>query len=240
MGHRIILPAALALAAFAALPAAAQNGDDRPGIAVMRFDNGGSHGPEAEPEDYEALEVGLQQMLLTELSQNPELRVIERGRLNELTREQGLAEEGVVDPSTAADLGRVVGARYMVIGSFADLFGTMRVDLRVLDVETSEVVATAGTQKPRDETLELLVELADDVAESVELPPLPRAVREAREEQAEAVPPEGITEYSHALMLLDEGYREEGLASLERVVEKFPEWSEPREMYETERAAAST
>lgn len=237
MSYRIIAAiATLTMAVAAPLHAQEAQADDRPGIAVMRFDNGGSHGPDAEAEDYDALEVGLQQMLLTELSQNPELRVVERGRLNELVREQGLAEEGTVDPATAARLGRVVGARYMVIGSFTDVFGTMRVDLRVLDVETSEVLSTAGNQKPRTELLGLLVELADRVSTSVDLPPLPKAVRKEREKKATTVPPEGITQYSHALMLIDEGFREEGLESLERVVERFPDWQEARQVYDEELA----
>lgn len=232
--------AAFFVGATLAGPLRAQDVDDRPGVAVMRFDNGGSHGPGAEAEDFEALEVGLQQMLLTELSQNPELRVVERARIAELRREQGLADEGVVDPTTAARIGRVVGARYMVLGTFTDLFGEMRIDLRVVNSETSEVIATAGSQRPRSETLGLLVELANRVSTSVDLPALPDELREAREEEAEAVPPEGFSEYSHALMLIDEGFREEGMESLERVVERFPEWDEPRRVYEEERGASGS
>lgn len=241
MTHRIAISLfTLLVPAVAAGPLVAQQGEEdrRPGVAVMRFDRGGSHGPGAEAEDFEGLEVGLQQMLLTELSQNPELRVVERGRINELVREQGLVDEGRVDPSTAARIGQMVGARYMVIGSFFEIVGEMRIDLRVVDVETSEIVATAGQADERARMLGLLVGLADEVAESVDLPPLPDDVREAREEQAEEVPIEGITEYSHALMLIDEGSREEGLESLERVVERFPQWSEAKQVLEEERAAA--
>ena len=56
--------------------------------------------------------------VLTELSQNPELRIVERERIAELTEEDGLVDQGLVDPSTAAEIGRLVGARYMVMGSF--------------------------------------------------------------------------------------------------------------------------
>ena len=47
-----------------------QEDQDRPGIAVWPFFNGGSFG--SDPWDYEALGIGLQQMLITELSLNSE------------------------------------------------------------------------------------------------------------------------------------------------------------------------
>lgn len=218
-------------------PLAAQEMDDRPGIAVMRLDNGGSHGGDAEAENYQALEVGLQQMLLTELSQNPALRVVERGRIADIVEELGLSDQGLVDASTAAQVGQIVGARYMVLGSFFDIGGTMRVDLRIVNAETSEVVNGVGVQGDRAETLRLLVDAADRIAEGVDLPPLPEQVREAREETAEAVPDDGFREYSRALMLIDQGFEEEGMQSLERVVERFPEWDEPKNTLEEERAA---
>ena len=217
----------------------AQERDDRPGLGVMRFDNGGSHGPEAEAEDYDALEVGLQQMLGVELAQNPELRIVERGRIADITRELGLVDQGMVDASTAAEVGRLVGARYMVIGQFTDLFGTMRMDVRVVDTETSEWVTSTRVQGEREETLQLLVDMADQLASGLELPSLPDEVREQREEEAEEVPPEGFREYSRALMLIDQGFEEEGMQSLERVVERFPDWDEPKQTLEKERSSAT-
>ena len=112
--------------------------DHRPGVAVLKFDNGGSHGENTEDDDFAALEVGLQQMLLTELSQNSNLRIIERGRLNDLLAEQNLAAQGRADQAGAAQIGKLVGARYVVLGSYTDLFGQFRMDTRVVDVETGE------------------------------------------------------------------------------------------------------
>jgi TolB-like protein len=227
-------------AALAVLPGhLLAQADNRPGVAVMRFDNGGSHGPEAEAEDYDALEVGLQQMLLTELSQNPELRTVERSRIADITREQGLADQGLVDPSTAAEIGRLVGARYMVMGSFTDLFGDMRLDVRVVDTESGEIVASGAVQDEREETLTMLVQLADDIATKVDLPPLPGNVRDEREEEAQSVPDEGFKQYSRALMLIDEGFEEEGIQTLERVVQTFPDWKEPGRELEQIRSKSS-
>ena len=50
-----------------ATPAGAQ--DTRPGIAVLPFDNGGSYGQDKE--NFEALQLGIPAMLISELSTNP-------------------------------------------------------------------------------------------------------------------------------------------------------------------------
>ncbi|MBT8404277.1 MAG: CsgG/HfaB family protein, partial [Gemmatimonadetes bacterium] len=125
--------------------------DTRPGIAVMQFENAGSHGANAEAENFAALEIGLQVILGTELGQNAALRLVERDDLQALLREQELATEGRVDASTAADIGRLVGARYMVMGSFVDIFEQVRMDARVVDVETGELLRARGVQDRREE-----------------------------------------------------------------------------------------
>src|SRR5439155_728804 len=86
----------LAVAAGVATPrAAAQAQDARPGIAVMPFANGGSVGQDKELP--EALGVGFQQMLTTEFSANPSLRVVDRSQIKQLLSEQDMAAQGRVD-----------------------------------------------------------------------------------------------------------------------------------------------
>lgn len=232
----------LALALAVASPVSAQDAmeDDRPGIAVMPLDNGGSHGSDAEAEDFEALEVGLQQILLTELSQNSALRIVERGRLAEVLQELELSDQGVVDPSTAAEVGNLVGARYMVFGSFTDLFGEMVLTVRVVDGETGEVLPAEKIQGEREETLSMLIELAEQITARIDLPSLPAQVREAREEQAEPVTPEGLRKYSRALKLIDAGYEEQGMETLSEVQSEFPDWEEPRLAMSRQETSAGT
>ena len=85
---------ALALTAGLAAPQAvlAQGQGSRPGIAVMPVENGGSYGQDKEV--FDALQVGMQQMLITEFAQNTQLRVVERGRIKDLLAEQDLGAGG--------------------------------------------------------------------------------------------------------------------------------------------------
>lgn len=223
----------VALAALVSSPAAVRAQDDvdaRPGIAVMRFDNAGSHGDEAEAGDFEALEVGLQDMLISELSQNSELRLVERGQLQSLLREQELATEARVDASTAAEIGRLVGARYMILGSFVDVFEQVRMDARVVDVETGELLRARGVQDRREQIYGIVVELAQAITEGLELPELPAAVQEERRERE--IPAEAVTLYSRALVFEDAGRTDRARELLRQVTEDFPQFVEARQRLE--------
>ncbi|TFH62230.1 MAG: hypothetical protein E4G90_09215, partial [Gemmatimonadales bacterium] len=130
-----------------------QEAQDRPGVAVWPFSNGGSFGPD--PWDYEALGIGLQQMLITELSLNSGLRLVDRSRIREIIEELELGQSSYVDPETTANVGKLVQARYMIVGSFIDANGTVRLDARIDDVETGEVLVETAS-KVQDDREKLL------------------------------------------------------------------------------------
>lgn len=199
--------------------------DARPGVAVLRFENGGSYGEDAE--DFRALEVGLQQMLLTELDQNDELRIVERGRLRELMEEQDLGASGRVEAGTAARIGELVGARYVITGVFVDLYGDFRMDSRIVDVETGEILSTQTVRDDRENLYDLVVRLAGQVTEGADLPALPTAQREARE--AREIPAEAITLYSRAQVYQDRGRTDRAIEVYRRITEEFPAMTEARE-----------
>src|SRR5512144_2252164 len=136
----------LALAA-AATPALAQQAtsDSRPGMAVLPFENGGSFGRDRE--DFDALRGGIAAVLIEELAQNPAVRVVDRAITNQIINEQNLARDGRVDAATAARIGKLVGAKYMVTGSFIDAYGDFRVTARIIDVETSEIVKVVSNDE---------------------------------------------------------------------------------------------
>jgi TolB-like protein len=212
-----------ALAAATSSPVAAQ--DTRPGIAVFSFENGGSYGQDREV--FDALQVGLQQILITELSSNQALRIVDRGRLNDLLREQDLGAAGRMDQNTAARIGRLVGARYVVLGGFIDFYGDFRIDARIVNVETSEIVKTEKVQDRRDKLYTLVVQLAGNLTRGVNLPPLPRQAMEQRESRE--VPTEALTLYSRALLYADRGNNERAIELYQRAIEVFPQYTEAQE-----------
>jgi TolB-like protein len=220
------LPLLLA-SVLASAPLAAQDPvpDTRPGVAVFAFENGGSYG--ADRADLEPLTVGLQQMLLSELAQNSELRVVERQALRAILEEQDLGTSGRVDASTAVELGRLVQARYVVLGVFVDFFSDFRMDATLVDVETGEVVGAETVRDDRSNLYSLLVELAGKLTLRADLPPLPLELREARD--AREIPAEAVILYSRAQTFADFGDEERAVALYRRIVTEFPEMTEAGE-----------
>lgn len=222
MWRRII--GTMALAGWAPLATAAAQ-DTRPGIAVLAFENGGSYGQDKEV--FDALQVGLQQMLITELSTNQALRVVERGRIKQLLEEQDLAAAGRVDANTAARIGKLVGARYVVLGGFIDFYGDFRIDARIVNVETGEIVKVEKVSDRRDRLYNLVVSLAGQLTRGLNLPPLPREAMEQR--QSREVPTEALTLYSRALLYQDRGDTQRAVELFSRAIEVFPDYTEAKE-----------
>ena len=207
-----------------------QEAQNLPGVAIWPFSNGGSFGPD--PWDYEALGIGLQQMLITELALNSELRLVERSRIREIIEELELGQSGYVDPETTANVGKLVQARYMIVGSFIDANGTVRLDARVDDVETGEILVetAAKVQDDRENLLDMIVELGVKIVEAANLPPLPEQV--VQERQALDYPAEAIHLYSRALRREERGDHDGMVDLLRQLTSDFPQHIEGQQMLE--------
>lgn len=215
--------AALALAALSPFAARAQ--DSRPGIAVMPFENGGSYG--RDKEDFEALQQGIPAMLISELSRNAAARVVDRSDINRILNEQNLATQGRVDAATAAHVGKLVGARYMIMGAFIDHYGKMRIDARIVDVETSEILKVVSVgPKEREKLFDMITEAATAIMANTKLPPLPPQEAAAAPRR---IPTEALTYYSRALLYQDRGDREKAIEYYQRAIAAFPHYAEAEE-----------
>ena len=223
MRWRTLLGLALAVGFMA--PPVAQGQDTRPGIGVWILENGGSYGQDAE--DFEALRVGLQQILMTELARNPALRVVERSQLNALIAEQDLGAAGRVDPETAARVGRIVGAKFMVLGGFVDWFGDFRLDARIVDCETTEIINAIGVRERREELYQLIVDLTGRLTNDVNLPSL--EIEAELEEQAREIPVDALTLFSRAVFFEDRGDSERAKEFYTRARNVFPDYTEAAE-----------
>ena len=218
------------LVLLAAVPAvAAQEAQDtRPGIAVIQFTNGGSYGQDKE--NFEALERGIPGMLISELSQNPAARIVDREQVQRLLDEQNLGKEERVDAATAAKIGKLVGAKYMVMGSFVDLYGRFRVDARIVDVETSEILKVVRSDPKLEKSTEmfhLLQDLAVRLMAETKLPALSHEASQAN--KAKNVPTEALTYYSRALLYQDRGDKTKAVEFFNKALVAFPGYAEAQQ-----------
>lgn len=196
--------------------------DARPGIAVFPLVNGGSYGEKKE--DLTLLQVGVQQALMYELAQNTNLRVIDRAALRELMQEQDLGASDRVDPATAARIGKIVGAKYVVTGGFMDLFGEFQLTGRIIDVETTEIIRSAQVQGKREQMYGLIVDMASRVTDGVKLPALPATVQESRKKRT--VTPEAMVRHAMVLSIADDGDKARAVQLYRDLVSDFPDVEE--------------
>ena len=223
------LLASTLIMAFVAGSATAQQAtpvaDTRPGVAVLPFFNGGSYGEKKD--DLTLLQVGLQQTLINELSVNTNMRLVDRSVLKELMAEQDLGASGRVDPQTAARIGKLVGARYVVLGSFLDWTGNggdFQLTARIVDGETGEIMKSARVEGQKKKLFSLLVDMATDVTKGVKLPELSAEVREAR--KSKPVTPEGLARYSLILSYKDDGETQKAIELYKELIRDFPQMEE--------------
>ena len=225
----ILAVLAVAAAGSLAAPAVAQQSaapDTRSGVAVFAFENGGSMGLK-DPMDFEGLQRGFAGMLISELSANPAWRVVEREQIQKLTDEQNLGASGRVDAATAAKVGKLVGAKYAVTGSFIDNMGTWRMDIRLINVETSEITKTESATGSQDKLFGLISDVATRLMKDVNLPALPKEV--ATQRMSRQVPTEALTFYSRALLYHDRGQKDKAVEMYQRAIAAFPNYTEAQE-----------
>ncbi len=206
----------------AALPfagAAAQGA--RPAIAVLPFENGGSYGQDREA--FDALELGLQALLISELTRNPGLGVLERGRISSPPRPEGEGARAI-DAATAASTGKALGARFVVLGAFIDHYGRFRLDARVIDTESGRIVDVVSNDpalRDRRELHAMLQSLATRISAALDVPAPASAAR--------AISTDALNAYSRGLLHLRRGERAEAVTAFERALQTAPEFTEARE-----------
>ena len=224
----ISLGAAVLLWPAVAGPGGQAHGQDtRPGIAVFPFDNGGSYGQEKD--NFDALQKGIAGLMISDLAANAAVRVVERDQLQKLLDEQNLGAAGAggpgrVDPQTAAKIGKLVGARYVVTGVFVDFYGDFRLDARLINVETSEIIKVESDRMQRDHLFDLIRAVASKLMRDANLPALPK--RASQQPMNRQVPTEALTYYSRALLYHDRGQKALAVAMYEKALQIFPDFAE--------------
>jgi curli biogenesis system outer membrane secretion channel CsgG len=90
---------------------------DKVRIAVVDFDTTPIHGSWRYGWSYNRLATAAADNLTNKLVQTGKFSVIERQKLDKVLAEQNLGASGRLNPSTAADLGKVLGVQLIVIGT---------------------------------------------------------------------------------------------------------------------------
>jgi len=103
-------------------------------IAIIDFEGIGVSNDEAR---------ALTQRLTSEMITLEAYQVVERSEMKRLLDEQKFQYSGCVDTKCAVEIGRMIGAKYMVVGSISKVGGSYNLDSRMISVETGESYISA-------------------------------------------------------------------------------------------------
>lgn len=84
--------------------------------------------------------------------------VVERRQLQRVLQEHQLSASGLLDAGTIASLGKILGIEALITGSIADLGPEVKVNARLIAVESARVFAVAATNVPKTEVVVRLMQ----------------------------------------------------------------------------------
>jgi len=187
-------------------------------VAVLYFDNNTGRG------DYDNLGRGMASMMITDLSAVKDIQLVEREHLQDVLKEQDAQRTKYYDPATAVQTGKLLGAEYIVTGAFVAVQPDMRIDTRVIRVETGEIVKTAKVVGEQDKFFDLQQRLADSLVSglSVALSPEQRELLRAQQERNRIDHLSTMTSYSQALASFDRGDYVDAVDKMQPVLRDAP------------------
>lgn len=143
-------------------------------LAILPFENNSI----TDPETYAPLGKGLSAMLITDLQKaGTSLKLIERGKIQAIIKEIALSQSGSVDKSTAIEAGKILGAQSIAFGSFMVLGKDVRIDTRIVKVETSELLMAEAITGSAANFIGLERDLAQKIAGSLKIALKPPATK---------------------------------------------------------------
>ena len=185
-------------------------------IAIVYFDNTSGE------RKLDKLKKGLAGMLITDLSNINMLDIVERERLEEIIKEQKLSNSKKFDPSTAAKLGKLLGAEIILTGSYFEMFGTFRIDARFINVETGEILKSEGVDGASKNFFKLQKQLVWKVIKNLDVKLSPSEKLTIENSAQQLVSYEATLMFSEALDLIDKGKKDKAKDKLNIIIEEFP------------------
>jgi TolB-like protein len=230
---RFVSLAAAVAGLVAPLTALHAQKDERPLVAIMQFTNS-SFSKDAR--DYDGLSKGIPAFLITDMSANTNLHVLEREQVQHLVDEQNLVTGGRVDQATAVKIGKLLSVHHMIFGYFVtDRRGILRMDVHAVSVETGEIEYVKRVDDKADNIMASIGTLAGELNTGLHLPPMPARPT------GDASPPPGAQQaaapaptpklpmrvallYGKALDMIDHGEKGKALELFTAVLTEFPDY----------------
>ncbi|MGB9595086.1 MAG: tetratricopeptide repeat protein [Candidatus Poribacteria bacterium] len=191
-------------------------------IAVYYFTNHTGN-PRLDP-----LQKGLADILITDLSQVKSLKVLERTRLQTLIDELKLGETGAIDQADTPRFGRLLGARRIITGGFAEPSESiLRIDSLATNVATAETDAQANASGKQSDFFSIEKQLAFNIIDNLGI-----SLTQEERDAIQKIPTESFLAflaYSRGIDYEDKGMYREAANEFKNAVQLDPNFSRANE-----------
>ncbi len=221
--HQISRAALLQLSAVLLLAFGCNAGaESRISVAVMPFS------ASIDNKELRGLDRALSEMLITDLTALQSIEVVERSRLDEVFEEIQLGKDGFIDPSTAATIGKGVGAKTILTGSFFAMGDKLRIDARLIHVETGTVLLAEEITGSAADPFELEKKLQKKLIETMGL--RLSALEKAEISTKPNADAGAAAAFGRAQTLRDAGDNEAARSEAEQALRLAPNFSQARDL----------
>jgi len=149
------IKAAFVVMALMLMATAAFAATQRSSVAVLDFESIGV-------DDY--LGKAVSEIMRTALIGNSRFQVVERAQISKALSEQKLQKTGLIDDRSAVEIGKILGADLIVVGSVVKIGNAYTINSRMIDVKTGE--ARLGKNVTGTD-LNLLTRMSNDLVDSL-------------------------------------------------------------------------
>jgi len=189
-------------------------------VAVLDFKD---NSPMAS-EDMKPMQQGLANVMITTLSQIQGVKIVERSQLNSIFEEMSLGQSGMLDESSAQQVGNLLGAHYLVLGSFMKGFkNDIRIDCRIVRTETGITLKAEEVSGSLKDIIKLMSKLGEKVVKGLDIK-MNSKEKDAIKMLDGKCSHEVVMEYFKALDLIEEKQYRKAVAMLADVINKCPEF----------------
>lgn len=211
---RLALLAAFALATAAF--AQPDGGVRKPVVAVVYFEVDDRLG------ELTVFRKGLAEMLITDLVASDRLTVVERARLEEVTKELDLKDSKYFKNGKAIEIGDLLQAQWKITGMILPVKQGLIIEARLIRMLTAQIVKTARVVIAREDVLEGELKLVEKLitaiaeAEKLDLPVPQRSAVKLKLDTA--------VKYSQSLEARDSKDKAKAKLLLDQVVKEQPDF----------------
>jgi TolB-like protein len=196
-------------------------------VAILPFQDRGSYGEDKET--FRALQLGIPATIASELRGHSELRLADADRIHRALPTREVSATTGLDAATAARVGKEAGARYAITGSFADFYGKIRLDARIIDTESGQIVKVVSND-PRQDDRSQLYRIIQAVGHKVLAAARPAGgPSTAGTNEERSIPTDALLQYSLGLLSEQEGHPGAARQHFERALAMFSDYPEARE-----------